>query len=811
MTPLSRAAAGVAAFAWLGLLALLAAANAWVFSGAFAPLPLSPPTYIIVVRPVASLAMWWLIAIALLAACYVTIASRRASVFAPLLLLALPLAGIGAAAAGWPSVSGPIAFVLVDLRWWLWAAALVLTAREMRSASGPSRPHEWPIAARVHTGLLLVVLLAAALIVTPSTRFTSAVNGDEPKYLRYLETWYRGRGMDITGLVPLSQLPADDGSRLLGNLPHVAAATVTIARDLAGDVTRRFGASVESPPAAFSRGGHFVEGRHGGVYQVHNPGMSLLILPGYVIDRALLNAGTPPNPDSQFPRHLYATGALVLAMYLLWGAALLRVVTACTTDRTFAWLTTAAAMLSLPAIAFSYQFYPEASGGLFIAVAAGYVLNARDSRAWVAFVHGLAAGYLPWMHLRYAALTIVLGVMLALARWTDRRRLVLAFWIGLAVPLALLCLYTYYVTGSLIPSRMWTLLVDRPVFNARGIPARTVGLFLDANWGAIAHAPVYLLALAGCWPLWQRNRRAMVLVGLLVIGLAVPVAGHDWTGGGTTAARLIAATVVLLAVPLAEALTFFRRSRLFLAAFAVLGAISVHNGLVYNAHFDRTAAAFAGPTFSGWLTRLAFPYMDVSPERSPLLLSWIAIGIVLLLLPMLRRHDSAAPRMAHPATALAAMSLALALGGATIALATGVASRTRFMADAGATRDRILHFFLEHRGARTWSAAAGPVRLEDVFPNPPNVEVKVAIGAPGHAGQPVTIAIEALGADRQEAWGVAMIDFGDGTAPMRAPVLGTTTVQHAFARPGTYNVSASVALPGIGSINRRETVAVLGN
>ena len=171
-------------------------------------------------------------------------------------------------------------------------------------------------------------------------------------------------GTDIDNLGPIQQLPADYQPQILGNFRLAGEALSTIAADIASDARRLVGLSAQPRPGpASSSGDAFVVGKRGGVYQVHNPGLSLLLFPGYFLDRFALTWTS--HPFAQGPAHLYATNLVMLLLYLLWGAALFRRLAAHTGSQPVSCAMACTAVLSLPATAFAYRSYPEAAGDSF--------------------------------------------------------------------------------------------------------------------------------------------------------------------------------------------------------------------------------------------------------------------------------------------------------------------------------------------------------------------------------------------------------------------------------------------------------------
>ena len=822
----------VAAVAWFCLLALLAGLTGWLFTSEIVSLPDSADPnavdYLLVGRPVSHLVAWVLFALVLLVA-WQAIGARRmfglsawqeafawqhTAALAPLLLLALPAASLAMAATPLARAAPPWIHLFIDRRWWFLAGigALLANAISSRRAAVP-RPGRLRIlpSSSPYELLLIAVLFGAALVFAPPNRFDSVLAGDEPRYARYLENWYRGRGTDITNLTPVDALPVDYQPQVLRNLSHLGNALAAAATDLADDARRIAGFSAPPAPGpASSNGDAFVEGKRGGVYQVHNPGLPALLFPAYFVDRFALTWTSHPN--AQIPARLYATNVALLCLYVLWGAALFRLLAFHTDDPRLSFSVAVVAMLSLPATAFAYQYYPEAAGGLVLAVVGRYVIAPAADGRWTAFGYGLLAGFLPWLHVRFGHATVVAAALMSVKSKTARPAIG-AFWIGMVLPLAALCVYSYHITGSLIPFKVWSVMQAGDPTAQASNPAfarRLAGLWLDADWGLIAHAPVYLLAAAGLWPLWRRSRRMAALLSLVVGPLAIEAAWHNWHGSGTTPLRIVTAVVPLLAVPLADGVLHFKRSRFFLATFAALSAISIANGIAFNTHFDRAAPVLTGPTVSGWLSRLLFPHVDTSAwVTNPLVLFWLALTLALIAWPVLRPRG-AGSRGTSWLRAVATVLVGIAAGSSIAGAWSGVPLRTRFLVPYTAARDAALRFRLDHPEGPLWSARHGVVALDGMFPNPPGVEIAVGKNAPVIlVRDELAVTIEARGADDVSGWGTVTVDFGDGAAARTFPLVATAIARHNYDRQGEYTVTVTVALPGRERERRQEAVKVI--
>jgi hypothetical protein len=794
--------------------ALLVAANAWLASGAIAPLRDAQPLEFIVQLPsLRVLAVCGLVSAAAIAA-LARLARGRASLLSPLLLLALPLCAVGLLATPFASAASPWLHLFVDLRWWFFAAVAVL---QMLALRGFGRLRE-PVAAERQTAIggrrqgileaaLVAVVAGVALFTSPVMRFQSVVVGDEPKYLRFTENWYQGHGLDISRLTPLKELTPEFPPDVAANFRHLGSALSVIADDATADVRRVFGSRVgqqRAPTHGTSEGAWFIEGRHGGVYQSHHPGVSLLLFPGYFIDRYFLNWTNAFH--AQFPSNLYATGITVLLLYALWAAALFRFLVAYTGELRLPWMLAAVAMLSLPATAFSYQYYPEAAGGFVLTVLAHFVVfgsrpgpsgpggeagSKRTRPTSAAFFYGLLAGFLMWMHPRWGPAAVVAGVTFAI-RQRENLREVGAFWTGLGGLLFCYVLYTYYIAGSVLPWTMYETVPESPGFT----PARAaVGLpQLWFNWrgGLIAHAPVYLLALPGLIPFFRGKKTISIPVFLMTFFTAVLVASHGWSGTWSTPGRLVAAIVPFLTLPMADAVKRFRHSRWFVVPFVLLAVLSLHNGMAYNQYFDRQDVLFNGPSVSGWKTPLMLPRFD-GESIDPLLYVWLAITVALIALPVLKRSD---PRLApRPGWTLvtSVVLVTFAASASIVAASTGINVGYKFQIDRDRAVRTLAQSYLNHPGGTTWSSQHGSVSLASVLTQPTDVPMNVNVVSSRGKGT-VHMTVSALDREMRPAWGTATVDFGDGETVHDIPVVGSTTLRHEYPTSGVRLVRTRLSL-----------------
>ena len=492
------------------------------------------------------------------------------------------------------------------------------------------------------------------------------------------------------------------------------------------------------------RDGGFLTGKNGGTYMVHQPGLSFLMLPAYYLDRQV----TVAQPSSaQWPDTLRAVNAFFLAVYLLWTVIVFRFLRRLVGATSTAWVTTLALMLTLPVAAFPFQLYPELVAGVLVFLVAGHVLfpssPARPSRVRCpgfvsSFVYGVLAGYLPWLHVRFSAVAMVLAVGAGVALRGDRRR-AFGFAIGFTVALGCLALYVYRITGSVLPTALWYAEGGGHVLALTEAIRSSVGYVLDRDWGLLAHAPVYLLALPGCYWIARRRPDVAWLCGAAWFALLLPAAGHTLHAAGTTPTRLIVAVVPLAAVPLAELLARCGNRRPIRIAFGLLLVLSLDNALAYNLHHLKHVGLMVDHTFSGWKASLLFPSRSAYPWEVSVLNGWLQVAwgvalCILLAAPRLldeaRRRGWALPlaradtRLSGLRTSILVATVWFGILGTVVSASTGDWWNERFRTpmalqawDAAGLLDAIDHctICISSRAGRIGTAAT-MTRLEGIDP-----------------------------------------------------------------------------------------------
>jgi len=348
-------------------------------------------------------------------------------------------------------------------------------------------------------------------------------------------------------------------------------------------------------------------GRNGAIYSIHAPGLPLLIAPAYALGG-------------------HAAVVIWLGAFAALGSALVwRLAWTVAESAVASWIAWAGVVLSPPFFFHAFTVYPDGVAAVLTLVALSALVHGRDTvgARHASPLHGIALAFLPWLHTRYAIISLVLGIAIV---WQHRRNLRSVAWFA-AVPIISAILwfaFFYNVYGTVSPAAPYGgYTQSSPSFILTGLP----GLVFDQQFGIITHAPVYAIALLGLGLLWRRSP----FVVAMIVAVAIPyllLAGayRMWWGGWSAPARFIVPVTLMFALPLASAWRDARTARgrpvviaaLFLSLFvtAVL-TIADQGALLYN---TRTGEAL-------WLNWLG-PLVDLSAAAPSFIRDtrWVAIG-----------------------------------------------------------------------------------------------------------------------------------------------------------------------------------------
>ncbi len=424
-----------------------------------------------------------------------------------------------------------------------------------------------------------------------------------------------------------------------GDEPHYLMVAESLLRDHDVSLERdyaegRYAAFHDAPLAPHFR----VRGRGGEVYSLHAVGLSVLILPAWVLAgyagvtvfMALVSALVALEVREWV---LELTGREALAQ----GAG---------------WL----AVLTPPLAHYAGLVFTEVPAAL--ALSLGLRLARRPQPGgWNALAVGLAAAALPWLNVRYGLLAVV---VVAHALWRARASQRLVAVLGpCGASAAGLLLYHHALYGFWNPGRVYGRSPELALATLReGLP----GLLFDQEFGLFVYAPVLALGLLGIVQLYRRDRALASAVVASASAVAL-VAGswHMWRGGFNPPGRFLVPVAPLGLV--AAALVLERRG--LSAGAALLAGVSLFTGLAGAAepqlvHRDRDVTAPLLRELSGareW-TALLPSYVLEDPDRHRLAAVW---ALALLAALPWRPREASAARLAGACLGLLAAAQAAAV------------------------------------------------------------------------------------------------------------------------------------------------------
>ena len=328
-------------------------------------------------------------------------------------------------------------------------------------------------------------------------------SGDEPKYLRMVESLAKYGQFDISRIVltPEEKEAVKKKAEQLG--PHRW-----------GDL--------------------YVIGIHGGIYCLHMPGFPLLILPSYKLDSIIF----PNDPKKASGRLKFLPQKLALTRLWLLGISLLSFILLFRLlDRLFFSLILKAVLFMLfilnsPFSDYSFRFYPDVVATFFCLLALNAIFYPFYERRANDFFLVCGIGFLPWFHQRFIPLS--LGLFLALLFFRKRANISFKRIAAIILLLALVSLpyfyYFYHITGN--PSPLSISRAHGEVY-AR-LNTLSLGFFgnlFSRTMGIVWAYPWVILFFFGTYLGWKKDRiRALSLLTIFIPYYLMCSAGIPWSG-----------------------------------------------------------------------------------------------------------------------------------------------------------------------------------------------------------------------------------------------------------------------------------------
>ena len=426
-----------------------------------------------------------------------------------------------------------------------------------------------------------------------------------------------------------------------GDEPHYLMVADSLLRDHDLSLEQDYAEARYRPFYGHSLAPHYrVRGKAGEIFSLHAAGLSVLVLPAYAV------GGYP---------------AVSFFMAILGVLLILEIeglVTESSGQPGLGQGIAALVSLTPPLLSYAGLVFTEVPAALCVAGLLRRGSRPRDKNAVAMAGLGLLLALLPWLNIRYAALSLLLALYVLAGR--PRPAGLAALLAPLALSTLALAAHHFRLYGFYDPRLVYG---RRPEFALATLREGLPGLLFDQEFGLLVHAPFLVLALPGSLVLFRRDRRkALAVASLVLVVLCTAGAWPMWRGGFNPPARFLVPVVPALALAAGFAL-----SRGVSAGSGLLIGWSLWIGLAGACeprllHRDREGSAPFFRNFSGALewTRLLPGYVLEDADRRRLTAVWLGA----LTLALLSRHRPAsAPRLAVASLALvAAAELASRVG-----------------------------------------------------------------------------------------------------------------------------------------------------
>jgi hypothetical protein len=289
--------------------------------------------------------------------------------------------------------------------------------------------------------------------------------------------------------------------------------------------------------------------------------------------------------------------------------------------------------MTLPLAPYSLLVFPEVPAALLILYAIRRLAIARNSLTrWIAV--GAAVGFLPWLHQRFAVVSIVFAILILIELWRSRSRNTLVALVPVAAGGLSIILYNVWLYGQVTQNTE-----DHAGFSGlAGTLNGFAGLFLDAQWGLLIAAPVLIVAIAAI-PVWfhRARRLATISFAAVVPYLVVVAAYREWWGEWGPPARYLVPVVPILAAPLACWMNVANRKQQIAVATAfgssvVLATAGYLNPQRFYHHPNGVNNLFAylservGVDLGGWL--VPYQFYSAAPRIERIVFALLAATLV---------------------------------------------------------------------------------------------------------------------------------------------------------------------------------------
>lgn len=329
------------------------------------------------------------------------------------------------------------------------------------------------------------------------------------------------------------------------------------------------------------------------------------------------------------------TGAVlvVMAFAILLAGQMYLLAREAGSPEPYALLVAVGLAIAMPLAPYATLIFPEIPAALLIIYALRRLTAPINGTGrWL--LTGAAIGFLPWLHQRFAVISVVLTLALLFRLWQSRSWSAATAFVPIAAGAASIAGYNIWLYGQLTQN-----VEDHAGFSGlSGALNGAAGLLLDAQWGLLIAAPAMLFGIATLPHWWHAGRQRTTLAIAATLPYLIVVAAYNvWWGEWGPPARYLVPVIPLLAGPLGAWVHSARRpAQLAFGATWVVGMLLTLIGFANPQRFYHhpdginnlvsIAGQWLGIDLAGALT--AYQPYALSPLQDRVLWSVVTLAVL---------------------------------------------------------------------------------------------------------------------------------------------------------------------------------------
>ena len=274
-------------------------------------------------------------------------------------------------------------------------------------------------------------------------------------------------------------------------------------------------------------------GKNGGIYHLHMPGLSFILLPGYILDKTFFSNETHnASIPAYIPERLFFLSLWILGIGILIIIMAARIIYYWLNSIYFLIIFLVLFMFYSPVPEFIVQIYPEAAACL-LSLLVMNVIFFPFKPGWVnRVILVVGIGFLPWLHQRYIPLAFGLFIAFVIGTIRSQKRFKPIVIVSSLLVVASLPYFYYFfsITGSLLPNSLYTL-YGESFTRLNVLPLGWFGHFFDFDQGILWLYPWTLFAFIGAyWCFKNHLKKAWMLFSIFVPYYLMICLHVTWTG-----------------------------------------------------------------------------------------------------------------------------------------------------------------------------------------------------------------------------------------------------------------------------------------